>query len=121
MAFKVQDLNLIIVPPVQGIEQEFLPHGKTARQPDTIKIYCDVPYLAGPVAQLVASPTADPAIMSSILAQSHTFVEIDHEIISTVILLRLIRVVVSYMRKYVHEVLVNRLVKLAQEKVGELN
>ena len=33
------------------------------------------------------SLTADPGIASSILAQSHTFVEIDHEIISTVILL----------------------------------
>ena len=34
-----------------------------------------------------ASLTADPGIESSILAWSHTFVEIDHEIISTVILL----------------------------------
>ena len=34
-----------------------------------------------------ASLTADPGVMSSILARSHTFVEIDHEIISTVILL----------------------------------
>ena len=59
-------------------------------------------------------------------ARSHTFVEIDHEIISTVILLLPLnhsrRVVVSYKRKYVHEVLVNCLFKLAQEKVwlGEL-
>ena len=30
---------------------------------------------------------ADPGVASSILARSHTFVEIDHEIISTVILL----------------------------------
>ena len=30
--------------------------------------------------------TADPGVASSIPAQSHTFVEIDHEIISTVIL-----------------------------------
>ena len=30
---------------------------------------------------------ADPAVASLILARSHTFVEIDHEIISTVILL----------------------------------
>ena len=44
---------------------------------------------------------------------------IDHEIISTAILLPSAYsrwVVVSYKRKYVHEVLVNRLVKLAQEK-----
>ena len=31
--------------------------------------------------------TADPGVVSSIRARSHTFVEIDHEIISTVILL----------------------------------
>ena len=34
-----------------------------------------------------ASLTADPGIASSILGWSHTFVEIDHEIISTVIFL----------------------------------
>ena len=34
-----------------------------------------------------ASLTADPGVTSSIPARSHTFVEIDHEIISTVILL----------------------------------
>ena len=34
----------------------------------------------------VAMPTADPGDASSIQAQSHTFVEIDHEIITTVIL-----------------------------------
>ena len=34
-----------------------------------------------------ASLTADPGVASSIPAQSHTFMEIDHEIISTVILL----------------------------------
>ena len=33
------------------------------------------------------SLTADPGVESSIQAQSHTFVEIDYEIISTVILL----------------------------------
>ena len=31
--------------------------------------------------------TADPGVVSSILVRSHTFVEIDHEMISTVILL----------------------------------
>ena len=52
--------------------------------------------------------------------RSHTFVEIVHEIISTAIPLPSPdsrRVVVSYKKKYVHEVLVNFLVKLAQEKV----
>ena len=34
-----------------------------------------------------ASLTADPGVTSSIPARSHTFVEIDHEIISMVILL----------------------------------
>ena len=47
--------------------------------------------------------------------------EINHEIISTVILLsplnHLRRVVVSYKRKYVHELLVNRLFKPAQKNV----
>ena len=37
-----------------------------------------------PVTQLVARPIADPGVVSLILAQSHTFVEIDHEIFSTV-------------------------------------
>ena len=88
----------------------------------------------GRLAQLVtclatdACLTADPGVASSIPARSHTFVKIDHEMISTVILfssLPLIhsrRVVVSNKRKYVHELLVNRLFKPAQEKVwlGEL-
>ena len=43
--------------------------------------------LPGHVAQLVVSPTADPGITSLIPAGSHIFVELDHEIISTVILL----------------------------------
>ena len=91
--------------------------------------------MPGRVAQSVtclatdACLTADPGVASSIPVRSHTFVEIDHEnseMISTVILpLPLIhsrRVVVSYKRKYVHELLVNRLFKPAQEKVwlGEL-
>ena len=52
--------------------------------------YWEIP---GRVAQLVtclatdACLTADPGVVSSIPARSHTFVEIDHEIISTVILL----------------------------------
>ena len=47
--------------------------------------------------------------MIPILAPSHTFVEIDHEIISTAIHPTLAdsrRVVVNYNQKYVHEVLV---------------
>ena len=44
----------------------------------------------GPIAQSVASPTADPGVGSSILARSHNFMEIDHEIISSVILFLLL-------------------------------
>ena len=68
---------------------------------------------------------ADPGVMRLILAQSHTFVEIGHEILSTTILLlstdsRMVDV--SYKWKSVHKVLVNRLIKLAQNKMwlGEL-
>ena len=73
-----------------------------------------------------ASLTADPGVTSSISARSNTFLEIDHEIISTVILFPSTE---SYKKgccqlqaKDVHEVLVNCLFKLAQEKVwlGEL-
>ena len=70
--------------------------------------------------------TADPGVTRSIPARSHTFVEIDHEIISSVILLSSAdlsrRVVVSYKQKYVHQLLVNSLFKPALEKVclGEL-
>ena len=56
---------------------------------------------------------------SLIPTRSHNFMEIDHEIISMAILLSSAdsrRVVVSYLRKYVHKVLVKCLVKVAQEK-----
>ena len=61
---------------------------------------CLAAYIAHSVTCLVADTclTAYPGIGSSILARSHTFVEIDHEIISTTILLPSadsIRVVVS--------------------------
>ena len=52
-----------------------------------------IPLLPGRVAELVtclaidASLTADPGVVSLIPAWSHTLVEIDHEIISMVILL----------------------------------
>ena len=87
-------------------------------------MYCHS-ILLGQVAQSVTSLTADmcftadPGVASLILAWSHTSVEIDHEIIFTAILLPSVdsrRVVVSYKRKYVHKVLVKRLVKPAQEK-----
>ena len=90
---------------------------------------CHNAHIPGRVAQSVtclatdACLTAVPGVASSIPVRSHTLVEIDHEIISTVILLLYSRrVVVSYKRKYVHELLVNLLFKPAQEKVwlGEL-
>ena len=37
------------------------------------------PSSSGPVAQLIASPTAYPGAVSLILARSYTLVEIDHE------------------------------------------
>ena len=59
--------------------------------------------------------SADPGIASSIIARSHTIVEIDHEIISTVILL-----LQEWLLSVTSEVLVtcNCLFKLAQEKCG---
>ena len=48
----------------------------------------------------------DPGVKSWILVRFHTFLKIDHEIISTVSLFSSadsIRVVVSYKQKYVHE------------------
>ena len=56
---------------------------------------------------LVMCLTEDTGVESLIPARSHTFVEIDHEIISTAILLPSAnsrRVVVSYKQKYVHKV-----------------
>ena len=88
--------------------------------------------LPGRVAQSVtclatdACLTAIPGVASSIPTRSHTFVEIDHEIISTVILLpsadSFKKGCCQLQAKYVHESLVIRLFKPAQEKVwlGEL-
>ena len=54
--------------------------------------------------------TADPGVAILIPSRSHTFAETDHEIISTAILLPFADSrsdFVSFMRKYVHKVLVN--------------
>ena len=60
-------------------------------------------------------------VASSIPARSRTFMKIDYGIIlrsfSFLPLMHLRRVVVNYKRKDVHELLVNCLFKLAQEKV----
>ena len=80
----------------------------------------------GSVAQSVtflttdACLTADPGVPSPIQARSHTFVEIDHETISMVILLpstdSFKMGCCHYKQKYVHKVLVNCVFKLAQGK-----
>ena len=76
----------------------------------------------GRVMQSVMCLTADTCLIaesgvaSLILTQSHTFVEIDHEIISMAIIPPSAdpkRAVVSYKRTYVHKVFFNRLVRLA--------
>ena len=64
--------------------------------------------------QSVTCLTADSGVASLIPAQTHTFIENFHEIVSTAILFpsadsRRVK------RKFVHEVLVNRLVKLAED------
>ena len=69
--------------------------------------------------QSIRSLIADQGVASSIPARSHIFMEIAREIISTVTLLPSAdsrRAVVSYTRKYVHKVLVNRLFQLAKEE-----
>ena len=67
----------------------------------------------GNIVQLETCLTADPGVMILIPPWSHTFKEIDHEIISMAILIPSAdsrRAVVSYKGKYVQKVLVNRLV-----------
>ena len=84
-----------------------------------LDFHCLPKYELSCIAHLVMCLTAGPGVASSIPTCSHAFVEIDHEKISTAILLPSSnsgRVVVSYMKKYVKKVLVNGLVKLAQEK-----
>ena len=67
--------------------------------------------------------TAVPGVVSSIPAWSHTFVEIDHEIISTVILLpspeSFVKGCCQLQAKVCARLLVNCLFKRAQEK-GEV-
>ena len=67
-----------------------------------------------------AKLTAYPGVASSIPARYHTFVEIDHEIISTVILLpsaeSLMKGCCQLQAKVCARLLVNCLFKLAQEK-----
>ena len=68
--------------------------------------------------QSVASLIAYPGVVSSIPTWSHTFMKIDHEMFSTVILLLPLiqEKLVSVKRKYEHEVLVNCLSQACPEK-----
>ena len=69
--------------------------------------------------QSVESTTADPGVTSLIPARSHTFVEINHEIVSMFnLLLPLIQegLLSVTSESIIHKVLVNHLIKLAQEK-----
>ena len=71
----------------------------------------------GPHSTVVLSPTADPGIQSSIPTWYHTFVEIQiNNFYGHSPPADSRGVIVSYKGKYKHEVLVNNLVKLAQEK-----
>ena len=67
-----------------------------------------------------AKLTADPGVTSSIPARSHTFLEIDHEIISTVIFLpsaeSFMKGCCQFQAKVCARLLVKCLFKLAQEK-----
>ena len=72
--------------------------------------------IPGLVAQLSACITADPGVASLFPAQSHTFVEIDHFYCHSPTSADSRKVVVSYKGMYVHKVLVNCLVQLAQDK-----
>ena len=69
-----------------------------------------------------ASLTADQGVASSIPARSHTFVQIDHEIISTVILLSSAESFKKGCCQLQAKVGARSLFRLAQEKVwfGEL-
>ena len=76
-------------------------------------------YEPGRKAQSVTCLTADPWVTSLFSVLYYTYMEIDHKLISTIVLLPSAdsrRVVVSYKQKNVHKVLVNRLVRLSQEK-----
>ena len=68
--------------------------------------------------------SSNKGIASSIPSRSHSFVEIDlkqfQRSFSALPLNHSRRVIFSYKRKNVHEVLANRLFKLAQEKVCRL-
>ena len=69
-----------------------MPYRIFTREANTINLDQTIPRVPGHIAQSVtclatdANLTADPGVASLILARSHTFMEVDHEIISPVIL-----------------------------------
>ena len=109
------------------------PHDPTGTQTQNPLRMCVYSYhfpgrLVQPVTCLAtgACLNADPGVASLNPAQSHTLVEVDHEIFlwsfSSFPLNNSGRFVVSYKRKCVHKVLVNPLFELAQDIMwlGEL-
>ena len=81
---------------IEGASSRFTKDTVLCPEQDTIvdwNVNLNHHHLPGRIAQSVtclatdASLTADPGVASLIPARSHTFVEIDYEIISTVILL----------------------------------
>ena len=70
---------------IAWVRYDFLSQGKISdiSYPKCMKCF----YNPGCVVQSVTCLTADPGVANSIPAQSHTFMEIDYEIISTTILL----------------------------------
>ena len=91
--------------------------GKSVFGCKMIKLELHLTMLPGSVSQSVTCLTADPEIAGWIPTQSHTFEEIDHEIISMAILLPSAdsrRVVVSESMCTKCQ-FVNHLVKLVQE------
>ena len=100
---------LCLNPFCREVHEGCLPHDKPGRVAQSVTCLVTDAKLA-----------ADPGVASSIPARSHTFVEIDHEKISTVILLPSAE---SFMKgccqlqaKVCARLLVNCLFKLAQEK-----
>ena len=74
----------------------------------------------GLLAQWVTRLTVDRGVTSLILVRSHTFMEIDHEIISMVILL--LPLIYEGLLPVTRDVLVNCSVKLTQERsCGKVN
>ena len=68
---------------------------KLVQHHQSVLLWCLFFMVLGPVVQSVGSQIADPGIASSILARSHTLVEIDYEIIFSPYFADSIRVVFS--------------------------